>query len=229
MARDQFERAFGQFATWRNFVPWRCTGRMRQGNYLKAVPGACDPEFSANHFLQFFAVDELHDSQPADGNDETWLQDLNLITHPRRTVANLIRCRHAISAAGIFSGKTPADCREINLRSNGRLIHPAKFFEPAEERFASSMCKRSLQNRLPRAGRLTNDHYVAHDCAPGYRRRFHAWAATAEKQRRHMLVESSLESFCSHGPVGRSHGAGQGARSDGPQARGLQRFRYQGD
>jgi hypothetical protein len=34
-----------------------------------------------------------------------------------------------------------------------------------------------------------------------------------------MLVESSLESFCSHGPVGRSHTAGQRARSDGPQAR----------
>ena len=56
---------------------------MWQGNYLKAVPGACDPEFSANYFLQFFAVDELHDSQSADWNDEAWLQDLNLIVHPR--------------------------------------------------------------------------------------------------------------------------------------------------
>jgi hypothetical protein len=201
-------------------VPGRRTGRMRQGNYLKAMPGACDPEFSANHFLQFFAVDELHDSQPADGNDETWLQDLNLITHPRRTVANLIRRRHAISTAGIFPRKTPTDCCEINFRSNSGLIHPAEFFEPSEERFASSMCKRPLQNRFPRTGRLANDHDVAHNCAAGYRRRLHARAAPAEKQRCHMLVESSLESFCSHGPVGRSHTAGQHARSDGPQARG---------
>jgi hypothetical protein len=201
-------------------VPWRCTGRMRQGNYLKAVPGACDPEFSANHFLQFFAVDELHDSQPADGNDETWLQDLNLIVHPRRTVANLIRRRHAISTAGIFPRKTPTDCCEINFRSNSGLIHPAEFFEPAEKSFTCGMREWPLQSWLSGTGRLANDHDVAHNCAAGYRRRFHAWAATAEKQRRHMLVESSLESFCSHGPVGRSHTAGQRARSDGPQARG---------
>jgi hypothetical protein len=35
-----------------------------------------------------------------------------------------------------------------------------------------------------------------------------------------MLIELSLNSFCSHGPVGRSHTAEQRARSDGPQARG---------
>ena len=115
MARDQFERAFGQFATWRNFVPWRCSGRMRQGNYLKAMPGACDPEFSANHFLQFFAVDELLNRQPADGNDETWLQDSDLIVHPRRAIANFVRRRNAIGAAGILPRKTAADCREINF------------------------------------------------------------------------------------------------------------------
>ena len=112
---------------------------MRQGNYLKAMPGACDPEFSANHFLQFFAVDELLNRQPADGNDETWLQDLNLITHPRRTVANLIRDRNAIRAGGIFSGKTPTDRCEINLRSNCGLIHPAEFFEPPEKSFTCGM------------------------------------------------------------------------------------------
>jgi len=144
MARDQFERAFGQFATWRNFVPWRCSGRMRQGNYLKVMPGACDPEFSANHFLQFFAVDELLNRQPADGNDETWLQDLNLITHPRRTVANLIRDRNAIRAGGIFSGKTPTDRCEINLRSNCGLIHPAEFFEPPEKSFTCGMREHPL-------------------------------------------------------------------------------------
>jgi hypothetical protein len=74
-----------------------------------------------------------------------------------------------------------------------------------------------LQDRFSRTGRLTNDHYVAHNCAAGDWRGFHARAATALKQRYHMLIESSLNSFCSHGPVGRSHMAPQHARSDGPQ------------
>lgn len=220
MARDQFQRAFGKFATGRNFVPGRCTGRMRQRNYVKAMPGPCDPEFSTNYLLQFFAVDELHDSQPAHRDDETWLQDLNLIVHPRRAVANLVRRRNPISAAGIFSGKTPADRREINFGSNGGLVHSAKFFEPAEKRLARGICKRSLQSWLSGTGRLANDHDIAHDCAARDGRRFHARAAPAKKQRRHMLIESSLESFCSHGPVGRSHTAGQRARSDGSQPRG---------
>jgi len=49
---------------------------MRQGNYLKVMPGACDPEFSANHFLQFFAVDKLLNRQPADGNAD----ELHVVT-----------------------------------------------------------------------------------------------------------------------------------------------------
>jgi hypothetical protein len=42
--------------------------------------------------------------------------------------------------------------------------------------------KRPLQNRFSRPGRLTNDHYVAHNCAAGDWRRFHARAATAPQQ-----------------------------------------------
>ncbi len=138
---------------------------MRQRNYVKAMACACNTEFSANYFLQFFTVDELLDSQPSHGNDETRLQNPNLIVHPRRAVADLVRRRHAISAAGIFSRKTPTNGREINSRPNGSFIHSAKLFEPSKKRFASGMREGSLQNRLPRAGRLANDHDVAHDCA----------------------------------------------------------------
>src|SRR6266436_4318275 len=182
MARDEFERASGQSAAGRNFVPGRCTGRMRQRNYVKVMSGACYLEFSANYFLQSFAVDELRYSQASHGYDETWLQDLNLIVHPRRAVANLVRGRNAISAAGIFSGKTPADCREINLRADGGLVHRAEFFEPPKKRFARGMCKRSSQDRFPRPGRLANHHNAAHDCAAGDRRRFHTRAAPAFQQ-----------------------------------------------
>jgi hypothetical protein len=45
-----------------------------------------------------------------------------------------------------------------------------------------------LQNRFARAGRLTDDHHVADDCAAGDRRRFHARTATALQQPTYMLA-----------------------------------------
>jgi len=170
MTPDQLECAHCQSATGRNFVPGRCTGRMRQRNYVKAMPRACDPEFSANHSPQFFAVDELRDSQPSHGNDETRSQNSNLVVHPRRAVANLVRRRNAVRAAGIFPGKTAADCGKINHRSNCGFVHPAEFFKPPKKRFTSSMRKRSLQNRFPRTGRLPNYQNIADDCTAGNRR-----------------------------------------------------------
>jgi hypothetical protein len=125
--------------------------------------------------------------------------------HPRRAVANLVRSRDTICAARIFSGKTATHRRKINFRPNSRFIHSTEFFEPAKKRLAGGVRKWSLQNRLARSGRLTNDHYVTHDCASRDWRGFHARAATAFEQGSHMSIESSLNYFCSHGPVGRSH------------------------
>src|SRR5215208_2978819 len=115
---------------------------MRQWNHVETVAGMHDAKFAADHAFQLCTVDELHDRQAADGDNETRLQNLNLISHPQRTVANFIRCRDAVGAAGIFSGKTTADSREIHLRSNGGFVHRAKLFEPTEECFASSVSKR---------------------------------------------------------------------------------------
>ena len=189
-----------------------------------------DAKFAANYALQSAgeaisfpckvrAVDKLHDRQSADGNNEMRLQNPNLIIHPRRTVANLIRRRDAVGAAGIFAGEAAADGGEIDLRSDGGFVHPAKLFEPTEECFAGSVRKRLFQRRLARTGRLPNDHHVAHDHAARDRCRLHARAAPATQKRPDMFVESVLGSCCSHGSVGRSHMARQLARSDGPQAR----------
>ena len=138
---------------------------MRQRNQVEAVACMNDAKFAANYAFQFCAVDELHDRQSADGNNETRLQNPNLIIHPQRTVANFIRRRDAVGAAGIFAGETAADGGEIDLRSNGGFVHSAKLFEPTEECFAGRMRKRSFQRRFPRTGCLPNDHYVAHDHA----------------------------------------------------------------
>jgi len=162
MAGDQFERALGEcFAGW-NFVPGRRAGRMRQRNQVEAMARMHDAKFAANYVFQFCTVDELHDRQSADWNNETRLQNPNLIIHPQRTVANLIRRRDAVGAAGIFAGETTADGGKIDLRPNGGFVHSAKLFEPTEKCFAGGVRERSFQHWFPGTGRLPNDHYVAH-------------------------------------------------------------------
>jgi hypothetical protein len=138
---------------------------MRQRNQVEAVARMHYSKFVANYVFQFCAVDESHDRQSADGNDETRLQDPNFIIHPHRTVANLIWCRDAVGAAGILAWETAANGGEINLRSDGGFVHPAKLFEPTEERFAGRVRKRSFQYRFSRTGRLADDHYIAYDRA----------------------------------------------------------------
>ena len=138
---------------------------MRQRNQIEAVVRMHDAKFAANKVLQSFAVDELRDRQSADRNNETRLQNPNLIIHPQRTVANLVWRRDAVGASGIFAGETAADGGEIELRSNRGFVHSAKLFEPTEECFAGGVRKRSFQCRFSRTGRLPNDHYIAHDRA----------------------------------------------------------------
>jgi len=201
---------------------------MRKRNHVERMSRSLDTKSAAYHFFQFRAVDELHDGQPAYRNNETWSQNLDFIIHPGRAVANLARSRNTVCAARIFAGKTTADRREINFRSNCGFVHSAEFFEPTEKCLASSVRKRPLQNRFPRPWGLTDDRYIAHDCAAGDWRGFHARAATAAQQRRHMLIESNLDSFCSHGPAGRSHMARQRARFTRAAGPWLQRSRHQG-
>src|SRR5260370_22171334 len=124
---------------------------MRQGNQVEAMARMRKAKFAANYVFQLCAVDELYDRQSADGNNETRLQDPNLIIHPQRTVANLIRRRDAVGAAGVFAGKTTADGGEIDLRSNSGFIHSAKLFAHTEACLPVIVRIRSFQRRYPRS------------------------------------------------------------------------------
>ena len=188
MTRDFAHRHFEKLFSRRNLVPWRRTGRMRQWNQIKNVVHATSAKFLANHFLQPLASDELRDCQSADRDNQTRLQDFDLLIHPRRTIANFVRCRDAIRAAGGFARKTPAHRCEINSRPNDRLIHPAELFEPSKESLTSRVCEWPLQGWLTRTGCLANDHDVAGDGAAGNGRRFHSRAAPATEQADNMLI-----------------------------------------
>jgi hypothetical protein len=175
---------------------------MRKRNHVESVSRPFSSKSVTDYVFQFHAINELHNSQPAQGNNEAWPQNLDFIVHPGRAVADFIRRRNTVCAAGILSGKATAHRCEINFRSNRGFVHTAEFFEPAEKGLPSSVRERPLQNRFSRSGRLTNDHYIAHDCPAGHRRRFHSRATTAAQQRCHVSIKSCLNNLCSHGPVG---------------------------
>src|SRR5262245_56721241 len=123
MTRDQLEGALGEcFAGW-NFVPGRRAGRMRQRNQIETVTRMLDAKFAANYLFQFCTVGKLQDCQAADGNYESRLQNPNLIVHPQRAVANLIRCWDAVSAAGVFARETTADGGKIDFFPNSDFVH----------------------------------------------------------------------------------------------------------
>ena len=115
MPRDHFELALSQCFAGRNFVPGRCAGRMWQWNQVELTACMENAEFAADYAFQFNAVDKLRDRQSTDGNDKARLQNSDLVIHPQRTVANLIRCWDAVTATGIFSGETTADRSEVNF------------------------------------------------------------------------------------------------------------------
>ena len=88
---------------------------MRKRNQVEAMPGTLTAKFPADYFFQLRAIDELRDSEPADGNDEARPQNSDFIIHPGSAVANFVRSRNAICAARIFSGKTAAHRCEIKF------------------------------------------------------------------------------------------------------------------
>jgi len=73
---------------------------MRQRNQIKALSGAVRAKLATDNLLQLCEFDKLRDRESANRNNQTRLQDLDLFVHPGRTIANFVRCRHAIGPAG---------------------------------------------------------------------------------------------------------------------------------
>jgi hypothetical protein len=165
---------------------------MRQWNQIESMSSPVDAKFPSDHLFKLRGSHKLRDGQSPNWNYETRLENFDFIVHPRRAIANFLRRRDTIAAAGIFSGKTPADCCEINSRSNGCFIHSAEFFKPTKKSFPSGMRERPLQHGFSWAGSLTNNHYVADHGPAGHRGRFHSRAAPALQEMSDMLVELSL-------------------------------------
>ena len=169
MTRDSAHRPFEKLFSRRNLVPWRSAGRMRQWNQIKPVIRAARPEFSADHLLELLALDELRDGEPSDRNYQTRLENLDLLVHPRCTISDFVRRRHAIGSARRFSGETSAYRRKIDSRTNGGLVYSTELLEPAKQCLAGGVRERTFQSRFTRPRRLSNNHNVADNRATGHR------------------------------------------------------------
>ena len=73
---------------------------MWQRNQIEIMFGTVRTKLSSDYLLQLFALDELRDRQTSDRNDQTRLQNRDLLIHPRRAVSNFVRRRDAIGPAG---------------------------------------------------------------------------------------------------------------------------------
>ena len=150
------------------------------------------------NFIEFLEGDKLRDRQFANGNNETRLKDCEFVVHPRRAIADLHRVRNPIRAAAGFPGKTATDSGEVNARTHLPFIHSAKFFEPAKERLPGRMRERSLECRLTHAGRLADDHHIAHDWSARNGRRHHARTTAALHKARDVPREAKFGLCANH-------------------------------
>jgi hypothetical protein len=71
MAGDFPQRYFEQFFSWRDLVPGRRAGWMRERNQIENMSSPVDAKFAPDHFFQLPAMDKLRDGQTADRNYET--------------------------------------------------------------------------------------------------------------------------------------------------------------
>ena len=102
-------------------------GWMRQRNEIEACSDSFHGETAADDIHPVSRSNELRDGQIADRNDKTRTQDFKFVVHPERAIANFLRARNAIAAAGGFAGKTAADCGKINLRAHFCFGQSTKF------------------------------------------------------------------------------------------------------
>lgn len=88
---------------------------MRQRNQVENVIRAAHSKLPADHFFEVVAADKLRNGQSTNWNNQTRLQNRDLLVHPRSAISNFVRGRNAIGpAARGFSGETSANGGEIN-------------------------------------------------------------------------------------------------------------------
>lgn len=162
---------------------------MGQWDQIECATIATQPERPAYDFVKLLESKKLRDRKFAHRDDEPWLQKIDFIIHPRRTIPDLVRSWNAVPTRGGFSGKTAANRREVNLGAHLHFTQMTKLLEPTEERAASRPGERFAEDWLFCSGRLTDEHDLAENRSAGNRWRQHPGTTPTLEQMRDMLIQ----------------------------------------
>jgi hypothetical protein len=171
---------------------------MRQWDQIKVVASPFDSKHATNDGFEIGTINKLDDREPSDRNNETRAQDLKLLIHPARAVANFVGRWHSVSARTVFAWKAATNGGEINFRANFRFSQAAELFKPLKKRSPGRPRERFLQNRFPWPGRLADQHHVTDNRSARYRRRLHSRTPPALPQPCDMLDQETSSRSSRH-------------------------------
>lgn len=121
---------------------------MRQGHTIGHVPTIVDGETLPDDVLEGRNWQKLGDRKFAHWQNQGWLQQSKLALQPMRTIGNLVRCGHSISALRVFPGKTATYRREIDALTHLVFTPPKARRKPLEERLPRRPGKGTAQLRF---------------------------------------------------------------------------------
>src|SRR5258708_2079715 len=140
---------------------------MGERNQIEDATFVADLERATDNFIEFFEGEKLGDGEFTYGNDQIWLEKVDLIVHPGGAIPDLVRRRDSVATCAIYPGKTAADGRKINRSAHLFLGHSAKLPEPSKKGAARSPGEGFSKHRLFYARRLADEHDFAEDGATG--------------------------------------------------------------
>src|SRR5579872_1567027 len=189
MRHDQIKRSIEERAIVRLVEPRRSSRRMRQDDDIEFPSRPRSAKLAADDAAQFRLSEECHRCERTDGDDQPWLEKLNLAIEMRSAVRDLFRRRHPI-AAGFFvaPGKTSNHRAHVNVAAK-RLFVDAEGLEPAEESPSRGVCERAAVFDFMRTGRLADEHHFRARHSARHRLPENIRTEATPVQSREMLVE----------------------------------------
>lgn len=182
MLGDEAERFREQGPTRFSAMPGGGAGGVREWNEILRAPVEFEFPAPADNICQRVKLQKLGDGELSHGQHKLRAENFELAPQPVRTLLDLVFAGNAIASTRVFSGKAPADCREVDPASSRLLVPPQGGLEPAKERFASGPGEWASEQGFLDAGRLTNQEDPACDGPPKDNGLVHAGASLAVRQ-----------------------------------------------
>ncbi len=173
-------------------MPCGCPGRMRQRHHIHPTPPHLNRELPPNHSAQFLHLHKLPDRQLANRDHQFGTQQIQLPLQPPRTVPDLHRVRHTITARRILSRKTATHSRHVHTRAKLLLANAACALEPPKQRLPSGPREGPSNHGFPVSGCLPDRHHPAENRPAGNRRAVHSWTKRTRPQFAHQFLKQPL-------------------------------------